>query len=267
MTGINDNHLNTGEYRPEVYWSARAKKSKGTLFDAVCVFDVPDIENRSTDLYQRNLMAEAIKNSGLSSGSVMEFGCGGGRWCDFFQRLGYKWSGIDISEHMLDMAADKHPQLDLRKTDGNTIPHPDASFDLVYSVTVVHHNPYESQLRILREMARVLKPGGKLILFEALGDGENFNFNMFPRKLEDWISTVELLGLAIGWQRTARYWPIRDIVFKLLRVSPANVGRNSLFRRGLGWFDFWFGMLIQKFIPKQKCTTAVMVFQKPISIV
>lgn len=258
-----DKHLGTGEYRPEKYWSARAKKSNGALLDAVCVFDAPESENRSADLIQRRLMAEAIKNAGIVSGSVMEFGCGGGRWCEFFQRQGYKWCGIDISEDMLTMASKKHPQVDLRKTDGQIIPHPDASFDLLYSVTVVHHNPHESQERIFDEMLRVLKPGGTLILYEDLG--EMGQFNMFPRRLEGWISVIKARGWGLQWQRTARYWVIRDIVCKMLRKPPTSFDRSSLLRRMLGQLDLWSGMLFQRIVPEHKRTTAVMVFRKLIN--
>ena len=43
---------------------------------------------------------------------------------------------------------------------------PDASFDLVYSNGTFHHIPHDDHPAILRELQRVLKPGGDLFIFE-----------------------------------------------------------------------------------------------------
>ncbi len=45
--------------------------------------------------------------------------------------------------------------------DAETLPFPDASFDLVYSNGVLHHTPNTSQ--VIDEIFRVLRPGGKVI--------------------------------------------------------------------------------------------------------
>jgi len=49
-------------------------------------------------------------------------------------------------------------QSDLRVADAESLPFPDASFDLVYSWGVIHHSP--DTPACFREVARVLKPGG-----------------------------------------------------------------------------------------------------------
>lgn len=52
------------------------------------------------------------------------------------------------------------------------MPFPDASFDIVTSVFLLHELPRKVRVRALREMARVLKPGGLLVLVDSLQLGD-----------------------------------------------------------------------------------------------
>jgi SAM-dependent methyltransferase len=45
-------------------------------------------------------------------------------------------------------------------------PYEDESFDLVFSVTVMHHNPPPAKQTLLSEMWRVTRPGGRLLFLE-----------------------------------------------------------------------------------------------------
>ncbi len=55
---------------------------------------------------------------------------------------------------------------------GNEIPRPDDFADGASIFFVLHHIPYEIQLDVLREVARVLKPGGKLFIWEDTPENE-----------------------------------------------------------------------------------------------
>lgn len=50
--------------------------------------------------------------------------------------------------------------------DGQKIPYPDGSFDLVFAACVFHHIPAEMHVPLLREIERVLAPGGSFFIFE-----------------------------------------------------------------------------------------------------
>jgi ubiquinone/menaquinone biosynthesis C-methylase UbiE len=58
--------------------------------------------------------------------------------------------------------------------DATRLPHPDAGFDAAYLVTVLGEIP--DQDAALRELARVLKPGGRLIVGELFGDPHYVTF-------------------------------------------------------------------------------------------
>ena len=50
--------------------------------------------------------------------------------------------------------------------DGKTLPFADATFDYAYAACVFHHIPVEAHEQLLRELWRVLKPGGQVMIYE-----------------------------------------------------------------------------------------------------
>jgi demethylmenaquinone methyltransferase/2-methoxy-6-polyprenyl-1,4-benzoquinol methylase len=77
---------------------------------------------------------------------------------------------LDLSEAMLSQARTKLEKLGLsnrvqfKKGNARALPYPDESFDLVYNGYMFDLIPLDGFLPILKEMARVLKPGRKLVL-------------------------------------------------------------------------------------------------------
>ena len=87
---------------------------------------------------------------------------------------GCRFTGLDISEPMISQAqarlgnlanaADYEGRYDFQLYDGTTFPFSDDAFDLIYSYRALWHIPEHHLFPILKEMARVLKPGGAAIL-------------------------------------------------------------------------------------------------------
>lgn len=91
---------------------------------------------------------------------VLEIGCGTGLILRRVAPLARKAQGIDISPGMLEKARERG--LDVCEGDATSLPWPDQSFDVVYSFKVLAH--VRDIDRALAEMARVTRPGGKLLL-------------------------------------------------------------------------------------------------------
>jgi SAM-dependent methyltransferase len=90
---------------------------------------------------------------------ILDLGCGSGALLERLLLMGYvNLVGVDISPPALDGRI-HYQQADL---DDFQLDRPDASFDLVLAVEVIEH--IENQGLFLRELARLLKPGG-LALF------------------------------------------------------------------------------------------------------
>lgn len=101
--------------------------------------------------------------------AVLDFGCGVGNSVPFLRRHLPRatLTAADISPRSLEVARERFPGLaDYRLFDGRTLPFADASFDVAFAACVFHHIPAADQPGLLAELHRVVKPGGRLFLFE-----------------------------------------------------------------------------------------------------
>lgn len=102
--------------------------------------------------------------SSFSGRKVLEIGTGLGTDLKQFARHGAECYGVDITDRHLELtrlnlAAEGLP-VQLVKADATALPFDDESFDCVHSFGVLHHIPDVED--VLREIRRVLKPGGVL---------------------------------------------------------------------------------------------------------
>ena len=102
---------------------------------------------------------------GYRGRSVLEVGCGAGVDLARFARGGATVTGVDLAASAIDLARANFEQKGLSGTfevaDGEHLPFPDNSFDLVYAHGVVQYTA--DPRRLVEECRRVLKPGGEAI--------------------------------------------------------------------------------------------------------
>ena len=91
---------------------------------------------------------------------LLESGCGAGRWVRFLQDRGRAMVGLEYSRETVAMVKRNWPDLDIIEGDCERSPFPDGTFDGALSFGVVEHW-IDGPERPLRELLRVLKPGGK----------------------------------------------------------------------------------------------------------
>lgn len=271
-----DTHLKTGKYDPRAYWDARADSSDDNPYQAVCVFQFLDCLNAAAGKIQGHYLNRLIRATGLESGRALEFGCGVGRWVHLLIENGLHFVGVDISEKMLASAREAHPESEYQLIDGFSLPFPDESFDLVYSVTVVHHNPFDRQDKILAEMKRVLRPGGYLIMLEDIAHGTvtQPGFNMFVRSPEGWVEAVTADGnLRLVEMRLIRWWVLTRPAARLLAaIYRFGTGRtldlnsqNGSYGKLVNAFVRLLAVLdvrLQPILPRRFCVDAAMLFRK-----
>lgn len=121
-----------------------------------------DPKERHTDV-----LIEAV---GLGRGQrLLDIGCGFGRPAiRFAERTDAQVLGINVSEEQIRTAerlageAGLTDRARFEVADANQLPYPDGSFDAVWAVEVLMYLP--DRLRALKEIHRVLKPGGLFVL-------------------------------------------------------------------------------------------------------
>jgi len=109
-------------------------------------------------------MLEAVASERGAPESVLDVGCGTGR---LLRNVRRRWPsarlvGVDPADGMIAVARRLAPNVDFRVAPAESLPVADASIDLAFSAVSFHH--WTDQLRGLREVARTLRPGGRLCL-------------------------------------------------------------------------------------------------------
>lgn len=97
--------------------------------------------------------------------SALDLGCGTGEMLKLILQTDHRKElyGIDLSEEMLAVARSKlSDHVKLLLGDSESLPFPDSSFNVVYCNDSFHH--YPTPQNVLREVHRVLKPGGTFLL-------------------------------------------------------------------------------------------------------
>ena len=93
---------------------------------------------------------------------LLEIGCGTGHWSRYFSEKEFEVTGIDISREMIATASKKNiPHCHFQAGDGQNLSFFDNSFDAAAAITTLEFS--ENPERIITEMARCVKPKGKLL--------------------------------------------------------------------------------------------------------
>ncbi len=120
---------------------------------------------------RRRAYGRLLAAAGVQRGDrALEVGCGTGYFARMLaDRVGPEGAvvGIDAAPEMTTYASRKARRLSncrFQPGTAESLAFPDAAFDVVVSSLMVHHLPEDTRLRAVREMRRVLRPGGGLLL-------------------------------------------------------------------------------------------------------
>jgi len=97
---------------------------------------------------------------------ILDVGCGVGL---IHRILGLRYSrliGIDVAPATLTEAQRRQPTGRFARYDGRSLPFADETFDLTYTVNVLHHVLPSAWPTFVAELARVTRPGGLVAVFE-----------------------------------------------------------------------------------------------------
>ncbi|ACY22474.1 Methyltransferase type 11 [Gordonia bronchialis DSM 43247] len=175
-------------------WEAETYDEKWSIsFDERCID------------YARGRFDAVASDDALPYGRAMELGCGTGFFLLNLMQSGVaeKGSVTDLSPGMVKVALRNAQNLGLdvdgRVADAEKIPYDDNTFDLVVGHAVLHHIPDVEQA--LREVLRVLKPGGRFIFAGEPSTIGDFYARWMSRAT--WWATTNItkFGPLKGWRR------------------------------------------------------------------
>jgi ubiquinone/menaquinone biosynthesis C-methylase UbiE len=101
---------------------------------------------------------------------LLDLGCGAGENSVYFAMLGANCVAADYSPGMVDvalrLAAANGVTVEGKVINAMAIDYPDDTFDIVYAANLLHHIP--DPLLTIKEIHRVLKPGGQMCFWDPL---------------------------------------------------------------------------------------------------
>jgi ubiquinone/menaquinone biosynthesis C-methylase UbiE len=150
-------------------------------------------------------MAEAVGFGRYPDRQLLEIGCGLGTDLFQFALGGARVTGLDLTPQSVALArkrfVDRAVPGRFLVGDAENLPFPDASFDVVYSFGVLHHTP--DTPRSLREVARILRPGGEAVIMLYHSRSSHFYLG-YP------LTVVSRLRRGRGWIGREEYFRIYD---------------------------------------------------------
>lgn len=160
---------------------------------------------------------------------VLDVGCGvGGALQQAAERGAKNLAGLDLSRAMIEAAKTRLPEADLQSGSAQALPWPAAQFSHAFSIEALYyvHDP----LAALKEMARVLKPGGQAAMviefFEdnagSRGWSEHLPMAMHLWSQERWVKAFEEAGFEnVQGRRIVREADEKEADFQASRWFPS----------------------------------------------
>ena len=105
-------------------------------------------------------------------GPVADVGCGPGRVAAFLAAQGLSVIGVDVSQAMLTVARDAHPEIRFQEGRLTALPFPDGFLRGAVCWYSIIHTPPEHLDDVFAELKRVLSGDGHLLLAFQAGEGE-----------------------------------------------------------------------------------------------
>jgi len=220
---------------PEQYWEARAARFSRVAagLPAVCSYGMPRLYNQAIHVCQAKALAPHL--AAYRGRSILDVGCGVGRWSLRLARGGNRVVGVDLSPTMIDVARESAARegldCDFRVADVTQLAL-GMQFDAIFAVTVLQHVVADDQFDLaLRNLAQHLKPGGAMVLLEVAPTTpspgcESRTFK--GRSVERFLEGLRAAGMETMSVTGADIVPLRRVILPAMRKMPAFVGRALL---------------------------------------
>lgn len=208
-------------YEPGSYWDERLASTGGLR--ATGHHSYSESYNRWLYRAKGRALSRALARIG-PPGRTLDIGSGTGWVIERLLAAGAAVEGSDIAPAAIEALAKTHPGVPLIKADigAEPLPREDATYRTVTALDVFYHVVDDARwLAALDEVARVLEPGGALIVTDSLGtDDTEPAPHVRMRSESTWRDAAERAGLELEWQTPLYRWLSRDRRRGLLQHLP-----------------------------------------------
>lgn len=186
--------MNTAEYIESQKQRAVETHSMQAGEFAVSYRELEDDAYHSCFTYSRKRLEKWLahylpeRGEGLQ---LLDVGCGTGHHIARLRERGYAVAGVDGSAEMIEHARANNPGIEIKSADVEALPFDDQSFDYIICIEVLRYLP--DNVRAIREMARVLKPGG--VCLTTAAPLLNLNGYWLINRLANLIPVADLVRL------------------------------------------------------------------------
>jgi ubiquinone/menaquinone biosynthesis C-methylase UbiE len=125
-----------------------------------------ELRHKALDCRLLDRFAESVRNSGIAC----DLGCGPGHIARYLHGRGIQVCGMDLSRGMVERARRLNPGIEFNQGDMRTLAVRDNTWAGIAAFYAIVHLPLPDLDRSLREMMRVLAPGGRLLLSFHIGE-------------------------------------------------------------------------------------------------
>ena len=154
--------------------------------------------------YPYHARREAVRKmlEGFQPAAAVDVGCGTGDYAPLFAPAVTRYTGIDLSENMIQHCRSLYPEYAFAVGDADKTGLPEEYADLVLSIAVLEY--YENPEPHIRELDRICKPGGQIIV--AVPNGEDVSKNMEKKVLDLLKPLIGLKHRVLGRRGAEQGW-------------------------------------------------------------
>lgn len=142
-------------------WTQDVSRYRPHFDSTASEWDASYDERTTRGHWQRARLEAAVRLVGEGPGALLEVGVGTGRLLAALAERGWEVTGIDAAPRMVELARERVPSAKLEVGQAEQLPFEDDSFDAVVAIGVLEFADLEASLR---EVARVLRPGGRVVI-------------------------------------------------------------------------------------------------------
>jgi SAM-dependent methyltransferase len=115
-------------------------------------------------------LLDRFAESARSVGTTCDLGCGPGQVARYLKGRGIQTCGMDLSEGMIERARQLNPGIEFNRGDMRALPVEDTTWGGIIAFYAIVNLAPADLVRALREMLRVLVPGGRVLLSFHIGE-------------------------------------------------------------------------------------------------